>query len=78
LDLKTQINSNSVITSFSPIGRLSEQQQQQKDRETSACSDVIHYMNLTVVYRVVHQDAKEHTLCSAGKGSFSNIHHIPG
>lgn len=77
VDLKTQTTTNLLIlcelnAPLSPIDRLSAQT---VDRESDG---IIHQMDLSDTYRIIHTNTKGHTSYSAAQGQVSKTDHILG
>lgn len=80
VDLKTQTTTNLLIlcefnAPLSPIDRLSAQT---VDRESRESGGIIHQMDLSNTYRIIHTNTKGHTFYSAAQGQVSKTDHILG
>lgn len=77
--LELKINNNPFIGDFnaplSPIDRLSAQT---VDRESRESDGIIHQMDLSETYRIIHTNTKGHTFYSAAQGQVSKTDHILG
>jgi hypothetical protein len=80
MDLKTYINSNTVVvgdfnTPLSPINRSSKQNINKEILDLNHTTD---QMDLADVYRIFHPTSAQYTFFLAAHGTFSKIDHILG
>lgn len=59
----------------SPLLPIDRSVRQKVNREILVLTDIIKQMEVTDIYRTLHQNKKEYTFSSEPHGTFSNINH---
>ena len=75
--MKGETDSNIIIVGDfnTPLSSMDRSSRQKINKETQASNDTLDQMDLTDIYRALHQKPREYTFFSTAHGTFSRIDH---